>query len=127
MLIGLINIGSTSAFYAIISLSSLALYSSYLLPVLFFLWRKLKGPPIRYGPFRLGWASLPVNIYAAVWIVFAMIWIPFPQTLPVTAEGMNYSSAVMVFVILLGLTDWFIGGRKRFVVPTKVEETPYVE
>lgn len=127
MLIGLINIGSTSAFYAIVSLSSLALYSSYLLPVLFFLWRRLRGPPVKYGPFRLGWASLPINIYAAVWTIFAMVWIPFPQALPVTAVGMNYSSAVLAFVILLSVTDWFAGGRKRFVVPTEAEETPYVE
>ncbi|KAF2759348.1 putative amino acid permease [Pseudovirgaria hyperparasitica] len=126
-LICLINIGSTTAFYAVLSLGALALYGSYLLPVLFFLYRKLVGPSVQYGPFNMGGLSTPITIYAAVWLVFVLFWTPWPQFLPVTTDTMNWSSPIFVGVVVLAIADWCIGGRKRFRVPTTVEDSPYVE
>ncbi|KAK9548791.1 hypothetical protein V6Z77_008684 [Aspergillus fumigatus] len=55
VLLGLINIGSTTAFNAILSLAVLGLHMSYLIPTGFMLWRRLHTPEIlAYGPWKLG-------------------------------------------------------------------------
>src|SRR5271170_4669914 len=120
MLLNLINLGSTTAFFAIISLNTLALYISYIIPMVFIVMAKLRGDHIPYGPFRLGRWGLPINAFAIIYAIFIAIFLPFPPFLPVTAASMNYGGPVMGFVILFALADWFISGRKRFQVPVKV-------
>ena len=117
VLLNLINIGNTTAFYAIISLGTLALYISYIIPMIFFTLAKLRGDPIAFGPFRLGRFGLPINIFAIIYAVFIAIFLPFPPTVPVTAANMNYGGPVMGVVILFALLDWAISGRKRFKAP----------
>jgi choline transport protein len=116
-LLQLINIGSTTALYAILSLSAIALYISYVLPIIFFALAKFRGDPIPYGPFRLGRWGIPVNLFSIAYGIFILIWLPFPPYMPVTALNMNYGGPVMGAVILFALVDWFIWGRKRFSVP----------
>lgn len=119
VLLQLINIGSSTALFAILSLSTIALYISYVLPILFILLAKLRGDHITYGPFKLGKAGVFINAFSVIYGVFILIWLPFPPYLPVTAENMNYGGPIMGGVILLALLDWCISGRKRFVVPTE--------
>ncbi|CAO2649746.1 Nn.00g010380.m01.CDS01 [Neocucurbitaria sp. VM-36] len=64
-LLALINIGSSTAFNAFISLPALALYISYFFPIFFLFWRRLlvKHPiPIPWGPFKLGKMGPFVNL-----------------------------------------------------------------
>ncbi|KAF2461493.1 amino acid/polyamine transporter I [Lineolata rhizophorae] len=116
--LGLINLGSTEAFFAIVSLATLGLYVSYVLPILFMLMRKIKNQHPEYGPFQLGKWGIPVNIFALCYAIFIIIWLPFPATQPTTANSMNYAGPILIFVILMSLVDWFISGHKRFHVPT---------
>lgn len=118
-LLMLINIASTSAIYAILSLNNLALYMSYLQVVGSFLIFKLRGEVPAWGPFKLGKWGYAINIYAMCFLVFIIIWLPFPPYLPVTRENMNYSGPIFGFVLCAALLDWFIWGHKRFSVPTK--------
>lgn len=118
-LLVIINIGSSSAFYAIVGLSTIGLYLSYVLPILFIALAKIRGDHISYGPFVLGRAGLPINIFSVVYGVFMIIWLPFPPYMPVTGENMNYAGPILVFVILFALADWFVSGRKRFKVPVE--------
>lgn len=117
MLLNLINLGSTTAFFAILSLNTLALYISYIIPMVFLVMTKLRGDHIPYGPFRLGRLGLLINLFAIIYAIFIAIFLPFPPFLPVTAKTMNYGGPVMGFVILFALADWFISGKKRFQVP----------
>jgi choline transport protein len=116
-LLQLINIGSTTALYAILSLSLLALYLSYVIPIFFFALARLRGDHIPYGPFRLGRWGMPINLFSIVYGIFIIIWLPFPPYMPVTALNMNYGGPVVGFVIIFALIDWFIWGKKRFTVP----------
>jgi amino acid transporter len=121
MLLNLINIGSTTAFFAILSLNTLALYISYILPILFFLIHKLRRQPIPYGPFKIPYGlGVPINIFALCYAVFITIFLPWPPVLPVTKVTMNYGGPVMGAVILFALMDWVVSGRKRFQVPVKL-------
>ncbi|KAF2804736.1 amino acid transporter [Mytilinidion resinicola] len=117
LLLALINIGSATAFNAFISIVALGLYVSYILPILFFFLRRLsKNKPI-YGPFRLGAWGIPLNLFALCYIIFIVIWTPFPTALPVTRDTMNYAGPIMGAIIIGGLIDWVCSGRKRFQVP----------
>jgi choline transport protein len=127
MLLNLINLGSTTAFFAILSLNTLALYISYIIPMVFLVMTKLRGDHIPYGPFRLGRWGLPINIFAIIYAIFIAIFLPFPPFLPVTAKTMNYGGPVMGFVILFALADWFTSGRKRFHVPVNPVSMEMVE
>jgi amino acid transporter len=119
VLLTLISIGNTAAFFAILSLNTLALYISYIIPIIFFTLAKLRGEKIPFGPFKLGRFGLPINIFSIVYGIFIIIFLPFPPFLPVTGANMNYGGPVMGAVILFALGDWAISGRKRFKVPVE--------
>ncbi|OCK78966.1 amino acid transporter [Lepidopterella palustris CBS 459.81] len=123
MLLAIINIGSTTAFNAFISLPALALYISYFFPILFIFLRRISSNPPTYGPFKLGILGIPLNLLALCYIIFIIVWMPFPTILPVTGNNMNYAGPLVGAVILGALCDWVISGRKRFQVPV-VQQRP---
>jgi choline transport protein len=61
-ILSLIYIGSSTAYNAIVSLTAIGLNVSYVIPISFFLLRKVRGPPLAYGPFQLGRWGIPVNL-----------------------------------------------------------------
>jgi choline transport protein len=118
VLLLLINIGSTAAFFAIVSLSTFSLYISYIIPLVFFTICKLRGEYIPYGPFKMHKTlGLAVNFLAICWAVFIAIFLPFPSYQPVTAENMNWAGPVMGAVIILAILDYITTGRKRWTAP----------
>lgn len=123
-LLSLINIGSSTAFNAFISLPALALYISYFFPILFLFCRRVSSHsmPIPWGPFKLGRAGPFVNLVAMCYLVFMLTWMPFPTLLPVDTVNMNYAGPITAAVILGALVDWCISGRKRFQVPVARSE-----
>ncbi|OCL09436.1 amino acid transporter [Glonium stellatum] len=116
-LLAIIYIASATAFNALISLQTLALHVSYFIPILFMAIRKVRGPPPPYGPFKLGRIGLATNVFALAYLIFVILWMPWPSVLPVTGSTMNYAGPLVGFVILAALVDWMFGGRKRFEVP----------
>ncbi|OAL02849.1 amino acid transporter [Phaeosphaeriaceae sp. SRC1lsM3a] len=117
--LSLIYIASATAFNALISLQALALHVSYFFPILFILLRKLRGPAPPYGPFKMGFIGIPVNMFALCYLIYVVLWMPFPQVLPVTRDNMNYSGPIFGAVVLGALGHWFIRGRKTFQMPVK--------
>lgn len=119
-LLALINIGSSTAFNAFISLPALALYISYFFPILFLFLRRVshsRSASIRWGEFTLGVWGPFVNLGAMCYIVFVLVWMPFPAFLPVDRQSMNYAGPIVGAIILGALVDWCFSGRKRFQVP----------
>ncbi|KAK1522373.1 LPXTG-domain-containing protein [Colletotrichum costaricense] len=120
--LSLIYIASATAFNALISLQALALHVSYFFPILFLLLRKVRGPPPPYGPFKLGAVGVPVNLFALSYLIYVVLWMPFPQILPVTKDNMNYAGPIFGAVLIGALADWFVSGRKRFQMPLRKYE-----
>ncbi|KAF2023323.1 hypothetical protein EK21DRAFT_81192 [Setomelanomma holmii] len=119
-LLALINIGSSTAFNAFISLPALALYISYFFPIFFLFWRRLSTIhpiPVPWGPFKLGRAGPFINAGAMCYIIFILMWMPLPGALPVDRLNMNYAGPVAGAVIVAAALDWCVNGRKRFRVP----------
>lgn len=115
----LLNIGSSSyvAFGAITSLSSMALYLSYAIAISSMLYARLSNGAVELGEWNLGRFGVYINSFALVYTLYVIIFLPFPSTVPVTAENMNYCGPVMVFVLMVAVALWFIKGRKRWTGP----------
>jgi len=116
-LVAIIYIGSSTAFNAIISLQAMALCVSYVPPITFLALRRIFGNAPQPGPFTMGRAGLVINLLAITYLIFVVIWMPFPQELPVSGTNMNYAGPLFGAVILIALLDWVISGHKRFEVP----------
>jgi hypothetical protein len=116
-LLSIIYIFSSTAFNAIISLQVISINVSYIPPILFIMLRKIRGQHIEYGNFKLGRYGIITNLFALGYLIYVVIWMPFPAILPVTRTNMNYSGPILGVVIIAALLDWIISGHKRFQVP----------
>jgi len=87
--------------------------------------RKIRGPPLIYGPFQLGRWGIPINLASLAYIFYTATWIPFPTILPVTAQNMNYSGPILLAIIFAALIDWSITGHKRFELPVAREVSEF--
>ena len=111
MLLGLINIGSSSAFIAFISVGVQALALSYAIPILISLLTKRKD--VNQAKWTMGRLVGPVvNTIALVWIAFELILFSMPTALPVTPVSMNYSSVVLVGFGMIAAVWYGIHSRK---------------
>jgi amino acid transporter len=112
MLLGIINVGSSSAFLAFVSVGVIALAVSYAIPIGLSLWYKRRevsqarwncGPII--GPI--------VNIVALSWIAFETVLFSMPTVLPVTSVSMNYASVVLCGFLAISAIWYLVYARKR--------------
>ncbi|KAL6404534.1 hypothetical protein AUP68_13927 [Ilyonectria robusta] len=110
--LGLINIGSTAAFNAIVSTSVLCLNISYIIPIAMIAINRTRGLETPWGPFKLGKVGLPINLLSMAYIVFLSIWLLFPSSVPVIPSTMNYSSLIVGAMVIFSLGFWFAFGRK---------------
>ncbi|KAJ5887036.1 uncharacterized protein N7473_009710 [Penicillium subrubescens] len=124
MLLGLIYLGSSTAFNAVLSMAILGMYASYFSPILFMLiyGRRTTAEVVRgLGPgmFNLGsrWGPV-VNLIALLWLILAMVFSTFPTVQPVTPDNMNYCVVVtMGWMFIGGVYYYVFGGKKRFTGP----------
>ncbi|OJJ55952.1 hypothetical protein ASPSYDRAFT_182877 [Aspergillus sydowii CBS 593.65] len=117
--ISFIQIGSTAAFNAILSLSTLGLYISYLIPLVLLVLKRFMAPQdIPRGTFSLGRWGLPINLLAILFATYFAIFLPFPATIPVTGENMNYAGPVLGFVMVFACCDWVVRGQFKWEGPT---------
>ena len=123
-LIGLINIGSTVAFNAIVSVTIAGLFTSYLIPIILLILKRFKGESIRWGPWTLGRAGLYVNIISACFLTISIVFSFFPPGLPVTPVTMNWSIVMFGGSVLFGLAFYGVRGRKIYHGP--VVERPLI-
>jgi choline transport protein len=118
MLLGILNIAATTAFNAILSLSVVGLYLSYLLPIMAILWRRTSRPTtLPYGPFKLRKWGVALNVVSILYTVFCCIFLLFPPYRPVTAQNFNYAPVVLGGVLCLSAVYWFWRGRKMYTGP----------
>lgn len=119
MLLGFIYLGNSTAFNAILSMAILGMYTSYLIPIIYFMiYGRPKLAKHEFGPFKLPKAlGLGLNLLACAWLVLAIVFATFPTVMPVTSQNMNYSTVVMVGWLVLGGIYYMILGRKKFEVP----------
>ncbi|KAJ5129246.1 uncharacterized protein N7515_005285 [Penicillium bovifimosum] len=116
MLLGLINLGSTSAFTAFVSVGVIALATAYAIPIFLSLWNG------REEVHKAAWNCGRVlgtfsNVVALAWIGFEMVLFSMPTVLPVTAQSMNYASVVFMGFLVISAIWYFIHARKYYKGP----------
>ncbi|EKJ78244.1 hypothetical protein NXS19_011451 [Fusarium pseudograminearum] len=106
MLLGLIYLGSSSAFNAFIAVGVIGLAASYAIPISLSMLTRRAGvntAPWTFGN-RFGWI---INIIALAWICFEMVLFTLPVAIPVNAVTMNY--AVVVFFGFMAISAvWYV-------------------
>ncbi|KAL9107470.1 MAG: hypothetical protein Q9227_007667 [Pyrenula ochraceoflavens] len=127
----LINLGSTLAFNITVSLSLLALLSTYSLSIGCVLYRRLSPslpplPPARWSldttfpsPFpNLISSGTLINALAFAYSCFALVWCCLPGSYPVArAQDANWGPALWVGVVVLASVFYVVHGRRRYRPP----------
>ena len=117
MLLGLINIGSSVAFNAIVSLVVAAYFGSYMVPISIVIYKRITGAPLQMGPWNLGKWGLPINIFSMVWLIITWMFSFFPIAVPVIPASMNWSSTLWGGLMGFGTIWYFAFQRKKFTGP----------
>ncbi|OZJ06872.1 hypothetical protein BZG36_00020 [Bifiguratus adelaidae] len=112
--LGLLNLGSSTAFVAITSVATISLYVTYGFPTLCLMFTRSKFHP---GPFNLGRYSVINGAIAIAWIAFISVLFVLPTLYPVTAENMNYAIAIFGALWILVGFYWIVWGRRIFKGP----------
>ena len=141
--IGLINIGSTVVFNNIVSFSVNALYLPYIVCAVLLLWRRCTDsngggggiaeprtdpldkntrPKVEFqrvwGPWRVrGWLGVAINVLGLVFLCLACFFSFWPAVTPVDAASMNYSIAVLVFVVAATTLYYLVKANKVYSGP----------
>jgi len=147
-LLGFVNLGSTTAFNDIISLTLEGLFTSYLVAACLLLYRRIQGEIWEYqkskdldsmtaatgqtklyswGPWSIPgiWGILN-NIFAIIYLVIVCFFSFWPTETPVTAVDMNYSQTIWGAVVIFSLLYYFGWAKKWYegpVVEVEVLET----
>lgn len=117
MLLGLIYLGSSTAFNAVLSMAILGMYLSYALPIAYMLFHGRRNLR-KQGHFKLSkTVGMVVNVFALLWLILAMFFSTWPSFYPVTEVNMNYSTVVLGGWILFGAAYFLVAGRKRYSGP----------
>ena len=114
MILAILNIASTAAFGAFISLSSFALFTSYLIAIGCMLNARLSKGGVRYGGWRLGRWGVWINAFALLYTAYIMVFLPFPAKRPVTGTNMNYALPIFTFVVLVALGLWVFWAKEHW-------------
>lgn len=134
-LLSLINLGSSVALNAILSLSTISLYVSYIIPISCLIFKRLHVKEIVYetaagqteisedrlvfGPWNLGKWGLWINLCGVCYATLLLPFMALPTRLPLTRETMNYAGPIFLFVLCFAGVDFSVRGRKRFVGPKR--------
>ncbi|KAF2124686.1 amino acid transporter [Dothidotthia symphoricarpi CBS 119687] len=116
LLFGLLMIGSSSAFNALIAASVVALGVSYAIPIAINVCRGRKMlPPRSFAlPSAVGWFA---NLLGLAYAIVTTVLFVFPPELPVTASNMNYCVVAFGIILFISTIQWFLDGRKNFTGP----------
>ncbi|KAH8808489.1 amino acid/polyamine transporter I [Xylogone sp. PMI_703] len=122
LLLALINIGSTTALNAIVSVNCAAFFSSYMFPIGLILFRRLRNDSekdqIHWGPWKMGPVIGPiVNAVALIYAILALFFSFFPATSTVTPVSMNWSCLIYGASIIFSVLFYLLFGKHGYKWP----------
>ncbi|TVY88737.1 putative amino-acid permease [Lachnellula willkommii] len=117
MLLGLINLGSSSAFTAFVSVGVIALAVSYAIPIgISLLWNK--RVEVNQARWNCGHViGTVVNWVSLLWIGFEVVLFSMPTALPVTVVSMNYAIVVLMGFLAISAVWYGVYARKVYNGP----------
>jgi amino acid transporter len=116
MLLGLIYLGSSSAFLAFVSVGVIGLAVSYAIPIAISVLHRRKE--VSTARWNCGPILGPIaNGVALCWIGFEVVLFSMPAALPVTEVTMNYASVVFVGFMFMSAVWYVVHARKVYKGP----------
>ena len=119
-IVSLINVGSTAALNAIVSLCVVSLLTSYYVTIACLVWRRLKGEPLPARRWSLGRYGLAINIISLLFLTPIYFFAFWPLSTPVEPESMNWAVVMYGGVVIWSLVYYAIWGRHSYVGPVMV-------
>ena len=116
-IICLIHLGSTTGFNIVVSLSLLALLSTYMISIGCVLRKRVLKEPLPPARWSLGRLGLPINGFAFVYSGFVIVFTCFPNQVPVTTSTANWAPLVWAGVIFVAIVIYAVHGRKFYTPP----------
>jgi len=122
ILVALINIGSTAAFNAIVSVNVAAFFLSYMIPIVLLLHKRLRNDPVKdnihWGPWKMGPIVGPiVNVGAMIYTLITMFFSFFPSVEEVTPVTMNWSCLIFGAAVMFSIGFYIVFGRHTYKWP----------
>ncbi|KAF4553394.1 Amino acid permease-like protein 8 [Elsinoe fawcettii] len=117
VLLSLINIGSTTAFNALLSLAVSALMATYVLSIGCVTLRRFRGEPLPSARWSLGKYGLPVNVTALIYACWCFFWSFWPNAYEVTEVNFNWASVLFVGFMIICCAAYWLGARKKYEGP----------
>lgn len=123
VLISLIDLGSSDAFNAILSLAAVAQMATYSLSIGCVLYRRVTAPHLLpRTSWSLGRWGVAVNAIGVAYSTFVWVFMFFPASLPVAANSMNYAVVMFFGVAVISVLYFVVRARMTYFGPvTKVE------
>jgi len=121
----LTQLGSSTAFAAVTSITTIGFQISYMVPIL--LRITIAREAFVKGPVNLGIFSIPLGILAVIWLTATSCFFIFPSVYPITVQDMNYACVMVGAIVILAGMWWVVSAHswfrpRRFGVEVKATE-----
>jgi choline transport protein len=113
----IINLGSSYAFNIIVSLTLIALLSTYMISIGCILRKRLLRGVLPIARWSLGRLGTAINAFAFSYSGFAIVFSCFPHSAPVTPSTVNWAPLVWFAVLVFALVAYVLHGKKNYTVP----------
>ncbi|KAL0572661.1 hypothetical protein V5O48_009302 [Marasmius crinis-equi] len=124
LLLGLIYLGSSTAFNAFVGVAVMCLGASNAMAIAVSLAngrRDVRDSPFSLGKYGKG-LGVSLNVVAVLWIAFEIVLFSMPAVRPVTKSTMNYASVVFVGFGVISAIWYMISGRYHYKGPPEPKE-----
>ncbi|MFC1435355.1 amino acid permease [Streptacidiphilus sp. N1-3] len=112
-LLALPSVYSPVAYGAITAINVVGITPAYAIPIAL---RLRRGKSFEPGPWSLGRWSVPLNVFAVVWVAFVTVLVCLPQSAPVTRTTANYAPVALAVALAISGVWWLVG-RRSYVPP----------
>ena len=116
-LLSLINIGSTTALLAIVTLTISSLMSSYIIAIGCLLLKRIRGHPLPPHRWSLGRFGMAINIAALCFLLPVFVFAFFPLTSTVDQVSMNWCVVMYCGIIIIAVVYYIFRGRHYYIPP----------
>lgn len=116
-LLALINLGSSVAFNAIVSLGIGALLASYIVSISCLRIKRWRYETLPAARWSMGKFASSVETAAILFLLVVWVFTFFPLTRQVTIQTMNWSSVIFSGVVTMALVYYYVYARRIYVGP----------
>ncbi|OQE27577.1 hypothetical protein PENSTE_c004G04882 [Penicillium steckii] len=115
--LSLINIGSSTALLAIVTLTIGAMMSSYIITIACVLLKRIRGEPLPPHRWTLGRFGMAINIGALCFLLPVFVFAFFPLTSTVEPDTMNWCVVMYGGLLIIAVLYYVFRGRYHYIPP----------